>query len=71
MIRDETKPKTESKGGRLDSMKAAAQDGRTVQNSLSIRLAGISLPDSDGREILLGTLWAKQPAVLVFLRHYG
>jgi hypothetical protein len=37
----------------------------------SSRLAMIVLPDADGREIRLGTIWAKQPAVIVFLRHYG
>jgi hypothetical protein len=34
-------------------------------------LAGISLPDADGREMRLGSLWADRPAVIVFLRHYG
>jgi len=34
-------------------------------------LAPIVLPDADGREIRLGSLWEKQPAVVVFLRHYG
>jgi hypothetical protein len=29
------------------------------------------LPDADGREIRLGSLWERQPAVVVFLRHYG
>lgn len=41
--------------------------GRT----LSQELAEISLPDSEGREVRLGSLWEKQPCVLVFLRHYG
>ncbi len=39
--------------------------------SLSDKLAGITLPDCDGQEIRLGSLWAHDPAVLVFLRHYG
>lgn len=65
------KPKTDTGGGSLDTKGAAVQDWRNVQNPLSLRLAEISLPDSDGREMLLGSLWAKQPAVLVFLRHYG
>jgi hypothetical protein len=34
-------------------------------------LAPIVLPDADGREIRLGSLWERQPAVVVFLRHYG
>jgi hypothetical protein len=71
MIESHTKLKSESGDGGLDSTRAAAQDWRIVQNYLSHRLAEISLPDSDGREMLLGSLWAKQPAVLVFLRHYG
>jgi peroxiredoxin len=29
------------------------------------------LPDVDGREIRLGSLWAARPAVVIFLRHYG
>lgn len=59
------------RSGALDSGKSAAQDGRSVENSLSSKLADIALPDCDGREILLGSLWAEQSAVLVFLRHYG
>lgn len=39
--------------------------------SLSQELAGISLPDSEGREVRLGSLWERQPCVLVLLRHYG
>jgi len=31
----------------------------------------IVLPDGDGREWRLGSLWATKPVVLVFLRHYG
>jgi hypothetical protein len=39
--------------------------------TLSSSLAGIVLPDSDGREVQLGSLWEQQRAVIVFLRHYG
>ncbi len=39
--------------------------------SLSAKLAGIVLPDTDERPVQLGSLWADGPAVLVFLRHYG
>jgi hypothetical protein len=39
--------------------------------TVAARLASLVLPDPDGREIRLGTLWADAPAVLVFLRHYG
>ncbi len=34
-------------------------------------LADIVLPDHDGSEIRLGSLWQNGPAVLVWLRHYG
>ena len=34
-------------------------------------MAGITLPDPDGRGVRLGSLWAEGPAVVVFLRHYG
>ena len=39
--------------------------------TLSAQLADIALPDPDGNEIRLGSLWEETPAVLVFLRHYG
>lgn len=39
--------------------------------SYSERLAGIVLPDVDGRKFELGSLWRERPAVVVFLRHYG
>ena len=42
-----------------------------MDGSLNARLDGIVLPDADGRPVRLGSLWAEQPAVLVFLRHYG
>jgi len=42
-----------------------------MPESLSQRLAGISLPDALGNTIRLGSLWENNPAVLVFLRHYG
>jgi hypothetical protein len=38
---------------------------------LAESLAPIVLPDSDGQQIRLGSLWERQPAVVVFLRHYG
>jgi hypothetical protein len=43
----------------------------TVDTSLSSKLSEIALPDCDGKEIRLGSLWTGQAAVLVFLRHYG
>ena len=42
-----------------------------MSDTLSAALAGITLPDSDGEAIRLGSLWRDAPAVLVFLRHYG
>ena len=42
-----------------------------MEQSLSGRLAEIVLPDCDGRETRLGSLWESRPAVIVFLRHYG
>jgi peroxiredoxin len=35
------------------------------------RLADITLPDADGADVRLGDLWADEPVVLIFLRHYG
>ncbi|MBV9214367.1 MAG: hypothetical protein JOZ25_12065 [Actinobacteria bacterium] len=34
-------------------------------------LADVVLQDHRGDEVRLGDLWRDQPAVLVFLRHYG
>jgi len=42
-----------------------------MEATLNGRLAMIRLPDSEGREVRLGSLWLRQPAVIVFLRHYG
>jgi len=42
-----------------------------VPSSFSEALANITLPDSDGAKIRLGSLWESNPAVIVFLRHYG
>jgi hypothetical protein len=42
-----------------------------MKKSMSERLAGIVLPDAEGNQIRLGSLWESQPAVIVFLRHYG
>ncbi len=39
--------------------------------SLSSKLAPITLPDTDGQPVQLGSLWASRPAVVVFLRHWG
>ncbi len=42
-----------------------------MKMKISEKLAEIVLPDSDGRAVRLGSLWANQAAVIVFLRHYG
>lgn len=42
-----------------------------MRRTVAAALAEISLPDTDGRMIRLGSLWAEGPAVVVFLRHYG
>lgn len=39
--------------------------------SLAAFLAPINLPDVDGNLVQLGSLWANQPAIVVFLRHWG
>ena len=42
-----------------------------MESTLSAKLAGIVLPDADGKQIRLGSLWAGKPCVVAFLRHYG
>jgi len=42
-----------------------------MEGTINSRLAMITLPDVDGKEIRFGSLWVRQPAVVVFLRHYG
>jgi len=42
-----------------------------ANGSFSGQLAGMTLPDVDGKPVQLGSLWAQHPAVVVFLRHYG
>jgi len=39
--------------------------------SFSAKLSAIVLPDADERPLRLGSMWESQPAVIVFLRHYG
>jgi hypothetical protein len=46
-------------------------ENHSVPESISEKLAGIVLPDSDGQPVTLGSLWTNQPAVIAFLRHYG
>ena len=42
-----------------------------LRGAVAAALADISLPDTDGETIRLGSLWAEGPAIIVFLRHYG
>jgi hypothetical protein len=71
MMKDREKTENEPGSRTLDSAISPAQDWKTMEESLSTGLAEIGLPDCDGKEIRLGSLWAGQAAVLVFLRHYG
>jgi len=34
-------------------------------------LAALVVKDLDGNDVRLGSVWEDQPAVLVWLRHYG
>jgi hypothetical protein len=47
------------------------QENVRMAESFSSKLAGITLPDPEGKSTRLGSLWESGPAVLVFLRHYG
>jgi hypothetical protein len=40
-------------------------------SSLAEKLAPIVLPDADGNNVRLGSLWERNAAVVVLLRHYG
>jgi len=42
-----------------------------MAGALSESLADVVLPDADGHDVRLGSLWEKGPAAIVFLRHYG
>ncbi len=42
-----------------------------MSTSFSEALSGITLPDCEGREVRLGSLWEDMRAVVIFLRHYG
>jgi len=35
------------------------------------RLAAIALTDEHGHPVIMGSAWAKQPVLLVFIRHFG
>jgi hypothetical protein len=42
-----------------------------MEATLSEKLSGIILPDSEGQPVRLESLWASVPCVVAFLRHYG
>ena len=42
-----------------------------MADTISAKLASIVLAEAGGAEVRLGSLWEKNPAVIVFLRHYG
>lgn len=42
-----------------------------MADSFSEKLANIVLPECGGVDFRLGSLWENNPAVIVFLRHYG
>ncbi len=35
------------------------------------QLATITILDSDGAPVVVGSAWREQPALLVFIRHFG
>jgi hypothetical protein len=39
--------------------------------NVASRLEDLEVTTSEGGAVRLGTLWAKKPAVLVFVRHFG
>ena len=50
---------------------AARERERTRPSTRADELVDIVLQDWQGKDVRLGDLWREQPAVLVFLRHYG
>jgi hypothetical protein len=56
----------------MGSVLGAAKKRQTARSPADAReLADIELLDWRGREVRLGDAWSENPAVLVFLRHYG
>ena len=43
----------------------------SVPETFSSRIAPLEVPDVDGKQVRLGSLWAERPAIIVFLRHWG
>jgi len=42
-----------------------------MAESVSAKLVNLVLPEAGGGEVRLGSLWETNPALVVFLRHYG
>jgi hypothetical protein len=42
-----------------------------MESTLGVTLSAVSLPDTEGQQVRLGSLWADRLAIVVFLRHYG
>ena len=40
-------------------------------NDTGRRLSAIELVDTDGAVVVVGSAWQAQPALLVFIRHFG
>ena len=36
-----------------------------------MELGDVVVKDGEGRDVRLGDVWREQPAVVVFVRHYG
>ena len=50
----------------------AAREGQPTRPPRHVgELKDVVVQDERGAELRLGDLWREQPAVLVFLRHYG
>jgi hypothetical protein len=50
---------------------AASKGQRTRAPKDARALEDVVLKDYRGNDVRLGDLWSENPAVLVFLRHYG
>lgn len=57
----------------VSSSEIEAQEGkiRRMESTLGATLSEVSLADTEGHRVRLGSLWADSPAIIVFLRHYG
>jgi hypothetical protein len=42
-----------------------------MSNALAAQLAALTALDEGGSPVALGPLWARQPAVVGFVRHFG